>query len=108
MAERLEGAHRGREHFAGVATVVVKLLGMAGPDVAYFGQKDAQQVAVIRRVVADLNLRVTIAVCPTVRDDDGLALSSRNARLAPGRPAGRALPVPGARADPSGRARRRG
>ena len=84
LAERLEGAHRGPGHFTGVATVVVKLLGMTGPDVAYFGQKDAQQVAVLRRVVTDLNLPVTIVACPTVRDDDGLALSSRNARLAAG------------------------
>ena len=84
LAERLEGTHRGPGHFSGVATVVVKLLGMAGPDVAYFGQKDAQQVAVLRRVVTDLNLRVSIVACPTVRDGDGLALSSRNARLASG------------------------
>jgi len=83
LTERLEGASRGRDHFAGVTTVVAKLLAMAGPDVAYFGQKDAQQVAVVRRMAADLNLPVQIAVCPTVRDPDGLALSSRNARLTP-------------------------
>ena len=83
VSDRLEGAARGREHFRGVSTVVTKLLGMAMPDVAYFGQKDAQQVVVIRRLVADLNLPVRIQVCPTVRERDGLAMSSRNARLTP-------------------------
>ena len=81
VGDRLEGAARGREHFRGVSTVVTKLLGMAMPDVAYFGQKDAQQSVVIRRLVADLNLPVRVQVCPTVRDTDGLAMSSRNARL---------------------------
>ncbi len=80
-ADRLEGAVRGAEHFRGVCTVVAKLLGMTLPDVAYFGQKDAQQLVVIRRMVADLNLPVRIQACPTVRERDGLALSSRNARL---------------------------
>jgi pantoate--beta-alanine ligase len=83
VTERLEGAQRGSEHFRGVATVVSKLLCMALPDVAYFGQKDAQQVFVIRRLVADLNLPVRIEALPTVRELDGLAMSSRNALLGP-------------------------
>ena len=81
VTERLEGAARGSEHFRGVATVVTKLLCMTLPDVAYFGQKDAQQVVVIRRLVADLNLPIRIEALATVREPDGLAMSSRNALL---------------------------
>ena len=83
ITEVLEGAQRGRGHFDGVATVVTKLFTIVAPDVAYFGQKDAQQTLVIKRLVSDLNLPLEIEVCPTVREPDGLALSSRNLRLAP-------------------------
>lgn len=83
ISEPLEGAQRGIAHFDGVATIVTKLFIAVGPDVAYFGQKDAQQVAVVQRLVADLALPVTIEVCPTVREPDGLAMSSRNVRLSP-------------------------
>jgi pantoate--beta-alanine ligase len=84
LADVLEGAHRGAGHFAGVCTVVAKLLNVVTPDVAFFGQKDAQQVAVVRRMVRDLDLPVALDVVPTVREADGLAMSSRNRRLDPG------------------------
>lgn len=80
IGEVLEGAHR-PGHFRGVATVVTVLLSLVGPDRAYFGQKDGQQVVVIKRLVRDLGLPVEIVVCPTVRESDGLALSSRNRYL---------------------------
>ena len=83
LTETLEGEHRGPAHFDGVTTVVAKLFGMAAPDAAFFGAKDAQQLRVVRRMTSDLNLPVRIVACPTVREPDGLAMSSRNARLDP-------------------------
>ncbi len=83
LTDRLEGAARGASHFRGVTTVVTKLLCMTMPDTLYLGQKDAQQVVVLRRLVADLNLPVQIEALATVRESDGLALSSRNALLDP-------------------------
>ena len=81
LVETLEGAHRGAAHFHGVTTVVTKLLNVVAPDVAFFGQKDAQQALVIRKLVGDLDLPVRIETVETVREPDGLALSSRNVRL---------------------------
>jgi pantoate--beta-alanine ligase len=81
LTEKLEGEFRGRSHFDGVTTVVTKMFNMVAPDVAYFGQKDAQQAVIVQRLVRDLDMPIRIEVCDTVREPDGLAMSSRNVHL---------------------------
>ncbi len=92
LALGYEGADR-PGHFAGVALVCVKLFNIVGPHVVYLGQKDAQQVAVLHQTLRDLDMPIEIRVCPTLRDPDGLAMSSRNVRLSP-EERGRALAIP--------------
>lgn len=82
LSQILEGAFRSG-HFRGVSTVVMKLFNLVEPTRAYFGQKDAQQVLLIRKMVADLNMNLEVVVCPTIREEDGLAMSSRNSYLSP-------------------------
>ena len=101
LSRGLEGSYR-PGHFRGVATICLKLFNIIRPQLAYFGQKDAQQVAVIRRLVSDLNLDLTVRSIATVRDPDGLAVSSRNIRLSPAeRAAALALPRALATRDPA-------
>ena len=104
LSDKLDGASR-PGHFRGVATVVTKLFEIVRPDYAFFGQKDAAQVTVLRKLVHDLDMDVEMVVCPIVREPDGLAMSSRNVYLTPGAAAAGAgaAPCAGAGAD-SGRA----
>ncbi len=100
-ADGLEGAHR-PGHFRGVATICLKLFNIVRPELAFFGRKDAQQVAVVKQLVRDLNLELEIRVVETVRDGDGLAVSSRNLRLSPEeRAVARAIPRALATRDPA-------
>lgn len=85
LSDHLCGLARGRQHFVGVCTVVAKLFNIVRPDMAYFGQKDAQQALILQRMAVDLNFPVQLKICPIVREKDGLAMSSRNARLPEGK-----------------------